>query len=291
MKISQSKSFITEVRIFLRIIIETIKGLKQTGLMNVVIITTMVAILSIFGCLFRSSLALSNFMNEMGNVLEVSVYIKQSANTQLAIDKIKKIKNVQRVKLTPKEKAWQNLQKQMNLPSISNPLPDTLHVKITKQEYLESAVKKINNLQEVEDVRYAKDLASKMRVISDIGNLATIIVLAILGSLTMFVISNTIQLAIQSKGVEIEIMRLMGVNNWYIKAPFIIQGGVYGLCGALLSILPLNFLQEYIDKANTFFGIPTQDVSLNIVMLSLFAMGIIFGAGGSIISVKKYLRV
>ena len=107
----------------------------------------------------------------------------------------------------------------------------------------------------------------------------------------MFVISNTINLAIQSKKTEIEIMRLMGVYNWYIRAPFILQGGLYGFVGAILSLLPLNLMQGYLDKMAAFLGLTNSDWALYIVMFSVFVLGVIVGAGGSLISVRKYLKV
>jgi cell division transport system permease protein len=288
---SSAKDLITEIRILVRVLTETIKAIKQTGWINIVIITTMAAILSIFGCLFRTSLGLNNFISEMGTVLEVSVYVKPNADTQRLVRKIQSMDHIKRLQLKTKEQAWAEMKNQMNMPVIKNPLPDTLHVKVSKQIYMDGIVNRIKSYNEVEDVRYAKDMAEKIKVVSDIGNIVMLVVMLILGGLTVFIISNTIHLAIQSKKNEIEIMRLMGVTNWYIKAPFIIQGGIYGLSGATMALIPLNILQAYLDKANMFFGIPLDTMSIQIVMLSLFVMGIVFGAGGSILSVKKYLRV
>ena len=70
------KDWLTEIRITYRILMETAKGISQTGLINVAIITTMAAILTIFGVLFRFTLSLSTFASELGNVLEISVYLK-----------------------------------------------------------------------------------------------------------------------------------------------------------------------------------------------------------------------
>ncbi|MFA6989742.1 MAG: permease-like cell division protein FtsX [Candidatus Gastranaerophilaceae bacterium] len=290
MQFGIAKELVTEARIVIRILIETIKAMKQTGWINVVIITTMAAILSIFGCLFRTSLGLSNFIDEMGTALEISVYVKPQASTQRLVHKIQKIDHIKNIKLITKEQAWDNMKSQMNMPKIRNPLPDTLHIKVNNQMYVEDVAKEIKSFSGVEDVRYARDIAQKIQLVSNIGNIVMLVVMLVLGSLTIFIISNTIHLAIQSKKNEIEIMQLMGVTSWYIKAPFIIQGGIYGLSGALLALIPLNILQIYLNKANIFFGIPMDTMSIQVVMLSLFSMGIIFGAGGSILSVKKYLN-
>lgn len=290
-KTAQAKSIITEIRIFLRILSETTKGFIRAGWMNLIIISTMAAILSIFGCLFRTSMAVGTLIDTIGSDLEISVYVKPDANTSGVMSEIRKIETVDKVKLITRETAWNEMKKQYKVPDIKNPLPDTLHVRLKKEGDPEKVISEIKTVKGIEDIRFSRDLANKIKVVSDIGHAATLIVLIILGSLTMFIISNTIQLEIQSKKEEIEIMRLMGVNNWYIKAPFIFQGCFYGISGAFLALIPLNILQGYLLKANDFFGIQSGDMGVQIVMLSLFAMGAVVGAGGSLISVKKYLNV
>ena len=136
MKKQGKKNLITDIRIMLRIAAETVKLLTQAGWMNLVVITTMAAILSIFGVLFRSSIAISSFINQIGSDLEISVYVKDRASTKDAIFRINSLPEVARVTLTSKEKAWSQMKQQMQLPDMHNPLPDTLHVKLKKQEYL-----------------------------------------------------------------------------------------------------------------------------------------------------------
>ena len=85
------KDWLCELRIASRILMESINDLKRTGIVNLIIITTMAAILTIFGLLFRFTLSLSTFANELGNVLEISVYLKQNAQTSAVKDRIKEI--------------------------------------------------------------------------------------------------------------------------------------------------------------------------------------------------------
>ena len=275
----------------MRIVAEMVKLLSQAGWMNLVVIAIMAAILSIFGTLFKTSISISSFIDQIGTDMEISVYVKNSANTKDAIFRIKQLPEVARVSLTTKEQAWADMKKQMNVPDIANPLPDTLHVKVKKQEYTDAVIGKIKKFDEVEDVRFMKDLSDKIKVASDIGKVVTLIVLFILGGLTMFIISSTINLAIQSKKTEIEIMRLMGVYNWYIRAPFIMQGGLYGFAGAILALLPLKFVQGELDNLASYLGLVNGTGGMYLVMFSLFVLGVIVGAGGSLISVRKYLKI
>lgn len=280
-----------DIRIIKRIVAETLKGIKSTRWMNLVIITTMAAILSIFGCLFRTSLTVSDFIKTLGDSLEVSVYIKPDFSSERAKEAIVKMGNVKEIKIITKEEAWEELKKQMDVPDIKNPLPDTLRVKVKNQGEIEYLIKKIKELKSVESTQYSRDIVEKIVKIGNITNIATFIILFILGSLTLSIINNTIHLVIQSRSEEIEIMRMMGIGNWYIRAPYIMQGAFYGFCGALLSVIPLRILENYLMSMTQFLNIGDPPVFTNMVVFVLMFMGIFVGSLGSFISVRKYLRI
>lgn len=284
-------SIATEFRIIRRIIIETLKGIGRTGLMNFVIIGTMAAILTIFGCLFSASLGISAFVKNLGSTLEISVYLTPQTSPHKVSNKILSINNVKTIRLIPKEEAWTNLKQQMNVPDIRNPLPDTLRVKVVSPKGIDNTVESIKGIRGVEGVQYARKLADRVQRVGDVTNIVTLIILVMLGGLTLSIISNTIHLVIQARKQEIEIMRMMGVSNWYIKSPYIIQGAIYGLTGALISIVPTNFAQNYITQGIGFFQVSTHSINVNFVIFALLMMGILVGAGGSILSVRKYLKV
>ena len=123
------KDWMSEFRITYRIVIETIKGIAQTGLVNIAIITTIAAILTIFGSIFRVTLALNSFISSMGSALEVSAYLTPNADVNNTIAKIKKLDHVEAVTYISKEKSWTQLKKEIDVPDIVNPLPNTLQVK------------------------------------------------------------------------------------------------------------------------------------------------------------------
>lgn len=285
------KDWLTELRIVYRIIMETLNDLKRTGIINLVIVTTIAAILTIFGALFRTTLSVSAFAHELGNVLEISVYLKSSANTQTVSNRIKKINHVQRVKIISRDKSWSDLKREIDIPDMDNPLPDTLHVKVDKPENINPVFNEIKSLSVVSDMSYAQDLAKKIQVLNQVVNTTTFFVIIIVAILTMTIINNTIQLVIQSRKEEIEIMRLMGVSNWYIKIPLIMQGALYGFLGAAVSLIPLNFVQNMLNNVHSFFMIPSPLFAGNIVIMTLFFFGMLFGAGGSFLSIKKHLQV
>jgi len=285
------KDWLTEIRIVYRIMMETINDLKRTGIVNLVIITTMAAILTIFGALFRTTLSVSAFAHELGNVLEISVYLKPSANTKMVSKKISRLEHVQKVKIISKEKSWSDLKREIDIPDIENPLPDTLHVKVDKPQNINEVFSQVKRVSGVSDMSYAQELAKKIQFLNQVVNTTTILVVIIVAALTITIINNTIQLVIQSRKEEIEIMRLMGVSNWYIKIPLIIQGALYGFLGASVALIPLNIVQNMLNNVHKFFLIPSPLFAGNIVIITMFFMGILFGAGGSFLSIKKHLQV
>lgn len=285
------KISVTEYRIALRVLIETFKGIKQAGIVNIFIVGTMAAILMIFGAIFRTSMSLGSLVSELGNVLEISVYLKPNADPQESADSIRQMDHVQKVKIIPKENSWSDMKDQMKLPNIKNPLPDALHVRVDNQKYIRPVANNIVKQSYVGDIRYAQDIADKIRVVSDISHTATVIVLGVVGFLTMFIINNTIQLVIQSRKKEIEIMRLMGVSNWFIRLPYVLQGSLYGIMATIIAIIPLSILQGYISQVHQFFGIPNCQDSYFMMIFLLFAMSSIFGALGSLLSIKNKLKI
>ena len=285
------KDWLCELRIAYRILMEAVNDIKRTGIINLVIITTMAAILTIFGVLFRFTLSLSTFANELGNVLEISVYLKSNAQVSVVKDRINDIKHVKYVKLIPKEESWEGMKKELSLQDISNPLPDTLRVRVDKPENISEVFNQIKTMSGVEDMGYAKELAKKIQFLTHVVNTTMIFVIIISAALTITIINNTIQLVIQSRKDEIEIMRLMGVSNWYIKTPLIMQGAFYGFVSSIIAVLPLNWVQGLLLNVHKFFLIPMPVYAQNIVIVSLLLIGTAFGASGSFLSIKKHLQV
>ena len=285
------KDWLCEIRIAYRILMEAVNDIKRTGIINVVIITTMVAILTIFGLLFRFTLSLSTFANELGNVLEISVYLKSGTSPSIIRDRIREIKHVKTVNLKTKDESWGSLKQELGLHDIENPLPDTLRVKVDKPENINDVFNQIKPIQGVEDMGYAKELAKKMQVAMHVVNTTMIFVIIISAVLTITIINNTIQLVIQARKEEIEIMRLMGVSNWYIKIPLVMQGAFYGFVSSVIAVLPLSWIQIPLQNLHKFFLIPMPVYAQNIVIITLLIIGTTFGAIGSLLSIKKHLQV
>lgn len=285
------KDWLCDLRIAYRITMEAFNDIKRTGIMNLVIITTMAAILTIFGSLFRTTLSMTQFAHELGNVLEISVYLKPDTNPVSVADKVVKFQHISKVKIITKDVSWKNMRREIDLPNISNPLPDMLRVKVNRSQNIPSVLTQLKTIPEVEDTGYAETLAKRIQFITHIVNTATAVVTIIVAILTSMIINNTIQLVIQSRKEEIEIMRLMGVSNWYIKIPLVMQGAFYGFAGSIIALVPVNYVHHLFMKLHMASMIPAPPFAEMFVVLTLILVGVAFGAGGSFISIKEHLQV
>jgi len=285
------KDWMSEIRISYRIAIETVKGIAQTGLVNIAIITTIAAILTIFGSVFRLTLAVNSFVKTMGSTLEISAYLLPNADANAAITKIRDMEHVVNVSFISKENSWIQLKREIDVPDIPNPLPDTLRIKLDDTKNMAAVMNSIKKVDGINDTNYAKELVEKFEMVNAIINTATLVFVIIVCILTIAIINNTIELVIQSRKDEIEIMRLMGVSNWYIKTPLVLQGAIYGFLGALVAIIPIDIVQSYIIKAHEFFMITIDPLAQFTVLFSVLTLGVTFSAVGSFLSIKKHLQV
>lgn len=282
---------LSSLRIMYRIAMETIYGIKRTGLINIAIVAAMAAILTIFGALFRTSFSLSTFVDKLGNDFQISVYLKPSTDPVYMSARLKEIDHIKKITIITKEEAWEEMNKDLDVSGLENPLPDTLHVTVDDPLNIVQVCESMKKVSGIENMSYAQEIAKKLQTITTVFNTVTVFVLIAVAILTIIIINCTIQLVIQSRKEEIEIMRLMGVSNWYIKIPLILQGAIYGFVGAIISLLPLNTVQNALLKLHDFINIPPSEFAMNTVVFCLFIMAIFFSASGSMLSIKKHLQV
>jgi cell division transport system permease protein len=202
------------------------------------------------------------------------------------------------VKFVSKEVALERMEKRYpelvkNLPY--NPLPDTLEVTPTKAEHLDQIAQSLRPLPPgVAGIETGKKLSNRVlqvaHVIEVIFTIATVILLV---AATML-IANTIRLSIFSRRREIEVMKLVGATNWFIRGPFMIEGLLCGLGGAALAVFFLLLGKE--------IALPAFDIELSnnpdvhalafpMTAAILLVMGLALGALGSGVTLRRFLKV
>lgn len=179
-----------------------------------------------------------------------------------------------------------------------NPLQDSYKIQLRDIKYADEVVEKIRRLEGVESINYYKDVIDKLMAFSRYIQIGGAIIVGMLVLVSIFIIANTIKITVAARQREIGIMKYVGATNGYIRGPFIIEGILFGLVGALISILIINYGYEYFftsvnEKFFEMFTVYLVPPSMLIKDISIIfaSIGIGIGSLGSIISLKRYLNV
>jgi len=275
-----------------------------------ILLITISLITSLF--LFRQ---ISQFLiAELEAKVDISVYFKEEAPEEeilKAEEKISKMPEVKEVEYISREMAKEKfVQKHKDNPLLmaslqelgENPFLASLNIKAQKPEdyktianFLENADFK-NYIEQPIDYYQRKPIIDKLSLITSVINKAGIGVSIILVFLSFLVVFNTIRLAISNQREEISIMRLVGASNWFIRAPFLLQGIISGFFATLITILiffltcwflgpKLEIFLPDFNLQNLFFQ--KFWILFSIQLLSAMALSIF----SSLIAMRRYLKV
>lgn len=146
-------------------------------------------------------------------------------------------------------------------------------------------------------VNYAEQTTKKLFAITDVVRLVIIAFIIALAFTAMFLIANTIKLTIVARRHEIEIMKLVGATNGFIRWPFFVEGALMGILGALLPIAILTFgyayLTDFVEQQLALYFLnllPMYPLALQISLI-LLGIGAFIGVWGSLMSVRRFLRI
>jgi cell division transport system permease protein len=206
---------------------------------------------------------------------------------------------IKRIKFVSKDSALKTMQKKYpdltkDLPY--NPLPNTLEVTPAKAEDTPAIAQKIQaaHLAGVDKVKYGQKTAHRIlsvaRVIEWVFGAAVIILL----SASTLLIANTIRLSIFSRRREIEVMKLVGATNWFVRGPFMLEGLLCGVAGAVAAVFLLILGKELalpaiLGRINS--GSDVHAWPFPMVALFLIVSGLVLGAAGSGLTIRRFLRV
>lgn len=265
---------------------------------------------------YVATVALNSTIRGVVEKIDVSVYLKDSATPEqinaLKV-KLEQTDNVQGVSLVSKQDALKQYREQNKdnpklleaVTETDNPLPASLQIKAEDPNKLDPITAVVNQpeykalLADREPISYSGDRKATIDRIIQTSNffkvmgLAASIVFVIISTLIIF---NTIRMAIFTRREEIEIMKLVGATNWYIRGPFIFEAALYGIIAALISIaftytVILNGAPRLGNYVDTGIVVRLLQDNVILVVLSLLALGILIGTASSVVALKRYLKL
>lgn len=293
-------------RIFGRSIRDALKSISRNFSLSMASILSVTITLIIVAV---SMIIASNVNHATKNIedeMNIVVYVKKEATSEDVENLLAEIKNnneVRETKYISKEEQKTNMSEYDETFEVilnyldENPLLDSVVVYVKDIKKMSDVAKEINDLPNVETTKYGEGMVEEVVGAFDVIQKITIGLVIALALVTVFLISNTIKLTIYSRKNEIEIMRLVGASNTAIKLPFLFEGLIIGIIGAIIPICVTIY--GYVILYNSLNGyLFTEMLRLvkpyNFVFIIsgiLIVFGALVGMYGSVKAVRKYLKI
>ncbi|NQN68885.1 ABC transporter permease [Streptococcus suis] len=308
------------IRRFFRHFIESLKSLKRNGWMTIAAISSVTITLAMVGLFTSVILNTAKLASDLEHNVRINVYLRANSTDQAetivneagetvanpdfnkVYNQITALPNVQSVTYSSKDeqlkKLTDTLGETWNLfQGDANPLYDAYIIDTTDPQYVKSVAAEVAKIDGVTEVRDGEVETERIFKLASLVRTWGLAATGLLLFTAIFLISNTIRITIISRSREIQIMRLVGAKNSYIRGPFLWEGAWVGLLGAILPSALVYFLyQMFYNSVNA--SLASQDlslISLDIFIPSmvgaLFVIGILIGSLGSVISMNRYLKI
>ena len=279
--------------------------MKRNGLMTLASISTVALSLFMLGVFLCGVINLNNMASSLENQVQLSIYLKDGLTTDqiMAVGKqIKAIPNLKHLEFVNKEQAMKEFKERLgdqqqlvNALGDVNPLPNSYVLTFDNPSDVKATAKLATTFQGVEITHYGQDIVEELFRITQVIRIGGIVLIAFLAAATLFIISNTIRLTVFARRKEIAIMKYVGATNGFIRWPFLIEGMLLGLIGAIIAVLCVgefyHFITMEVSESLAFFPLVPMFPFFYDVALYILGGGIVVGAIGSTISLKQYMKV
>ncbi|HEW2905247.1 permease-like cell division protein FtsX [Streptococcus pneumoniae] len=304
---------------FFRHLFEALKSLKRNGWMTVAAVSSVMITLTLVAIFASVIFNTAKLATDIENNVRVVVYIRKDVedNSQTiekegqtvtnndyhkVYDSLKNMSTVKSVTFSSKEEQYEKLTEIMGdnwkiFEGDANPLYDAYIVETNTPNDVKTIAedaKKIEGVSEVQDGGANTERLFKLASFIRVWGLG---IAALLIFIAVFLISNTIRITIISRSREIQIMRLVGAKNSYIREPFLLEGAFIGLLGAIapsvLVFIVYQIVYQSVNKSlvGQNLSMISPDLFSPLMIALLFVIGVFIGSLGSGISMRRFLKV
>ncbi len=287
--------------------VDALKSLKRNKTISIASALTVSATLFIFGVFVLIAVTVNNQVKIIEDMVEVEVFLTNEVTISEQRDieaTLKDLSGVEDVIYKSKLEALEDFKEQMKgnevilsgYGSDNNPLPSSFVVKISSPEVAESITSAVENMPGYEPGEGQTDIIDKIIKVSSTIKVVGVIIFVIFIGVSLFLISNTIKLTVFSRRREVGIMKFVGATDWFIRWPFIIEGVIIGVIGALIAngVLSIGYNILYTNITQSMIGatpLVAPSYVYTVILLEFILAGIIVGALGSFVSLRKFLEV
>lgn len=284
---------------------EGIRGVFLHGFMSFAAIWVTVASLLIMGTFALILFNLNEMIVDLEQDNQVLVYIDETYSTAQAKSvgsQINMITNVHQADFVSREQALTEFVEEQQDEELFNGLEsstfrDRFVVSMEDNSLMLQTCEEIKRIEGVADITAHYEISEGFQTLQRILNIVSMIIIAVLFVVSMLIISNTVKLAMYDRKDEIAIMRMVGATNGFIRWPFVVEGFILGFTASVLAFFLqwglYNFLINQInsvDSLQLFTMVPFVEV-IELVAAAYALVGFVVGVFGSLLSIRKFLKV
>ena len=281
--------------------------------------TTLGSIITIFLSLFIIGLFLmggaviQNVVESVENEVSITAYVADEASESdiaAAQDYIRGLDGVASVSFTTKDQALEKFREMSSNAAIvdelgGNPLPASIDIELSDPQKVEEVAKQIESSDQFKKIadednpsdslKYGQRTVERLSSVTNYIRYIGIALIILLVFIALVFINNTIRLAIMARRKEIAIMRLVGASNGFIRGPFLMEGALHAIIGAALAIVSIELIRNLalprLQASLAFLPIDVAPNTFLFIYLILLVAGLIIGLIGSMLAMRRYLKV
>ena len=273
--------------------------------------TSLAAMLVIAACLMiTGTFALVAYnldlqIRELEGQSEIVVYIDENVSRDNALalgQKIRALDNVKTAEFVTKEQLFENYLDSLGEDAYvmeelrnDNPLRDSYQITMDDVSLHADTVKALENINGVAASSSMQEVSERLIQIRQVVNLISYTMVALLGGVSVFIIANTVKLAMFARKEEIAIMKMVGATNHFIRAPFVVEGMFLGLSAATLAFFVLWGVYAYVSaqlaEGTAILTMVAFAAVWKEVLAIMLGAGLLLGVGGSVITIRRFLKV
>ena len=282
----------------------TFKQKKMTSASIIIMCATMF----IFGLFFVIGENVNSVITQLESQQGIQIFIDEDAtNEEIESlgNQIRNINGVNRVTFVSKEDALNSMKTTLGDESLfegwdeENPFPASYFVTLTDLSLNEQVQSEVLALDNVDEIASENTTINRLRGLANGIQITTIVILALLIIISIFIIAYTIKLTVHARRREISIMKYVGVTNSFIRGPFIVEGVIIGVISAIITLVILGLayngvmgsIGESVLIQEMGFGLLSFSEMFYLVLTVYLVLGVGIGVLGSVISMRKYLKV
>jgi len=283
---------------------EALRSLRRNYFMTIAALVTVFLSMAVLGAVMVFVYNIEAVLKDVEQKVEISVFLKDSVTAEqieTLQGEIVGWEEVKQSQFVSKDEALQRLKEDMGEGADvvedlgRNPLPASFEISLNDPEEVGKVAQRLEGREYIDEVSYGQEIAERIFQVTSVIRNILVVFLVMLGGVSILLISNPIRLSISARRKEVEIMKLVGATNWFIRWPFVIEGIVVGTVGAAAALavvqLGTDFVVERIRENLIFLSVPFDAISFVQLAIVLLGVGALIGAAGSGLGLRRFLNV